>query len=134
MTRRQLMAGTVLLSLPVTARACGPPSAGTPQAGISRLEAARRGLEQFDKKGGDSVCARVWARRVAEAELALCGRPAERLAALEEYVRLACEAERVVRAGRKAGALALTEVLEAEFYRADAEALLAEEKARAARG
>jgi outer membrane protein TolC len=71
---------------------------------------------------------------VADAELSLSGRPAERKAALEAYVRRARNAERVVRAGHKAGVIPLAEVLEAEFFRADAEALLAEEEARQADG
>jgi hypothetical protein len=133
MTRRQLLAGVAGLALPATAEAGGPSAAKAPPKGRARLEAAKRGLEQFDlgsAGGADWGLARVWARRVADAELAVCCRPAERTAALEAYVRRARDAERVVRAGYKKGAVALAAVLEAEYFRADAEALLAEEEAR----
>ena len=91
--------------------------------------------QQFDLESvglADAHLIRVWARRVVDAELALCCTPAARRAALEAYVRQTREVERIVRAGYKVGGVALTELLEAEFFRADAEALLAEEKARQA--
>jgi hypothetical protein len=122
------------LALPTTTVAGEPPAVPVPPEGKARLEAARRGLAQFDpgSDGADCGLIRVWARRVVDAELALCGRPAQRKAALEAYVCRARKLERVVRAGYKAGVAALGEVLEAEFFRADAETLLAEEKARQA--
>jgi hypothetical protein len=105
--------------------------------GKARLDAAKRGLAHLDRGpagSADPGLFRVWARRVADAELAMCGTPAERKAVLEAYVRRARDAERVVRAVHKNGAAPRVEVLEAEFFRADAEALLAEEEARQADG
>ena len=133
MTRRQLLAGAAGLALPATADADASSAEEAAKQGKARLEAAKRGLAHLD--GGpagsaDPGLVRVWARRVADAELALRGRPAERKAVLEALIRRARDAERVVRDGYKAGTVALTEVLEAEFFRADAEALLAEEEAR----
>jgi hypothetical protein len=136
-TRRQWLVVGAGLALPTTAVAGEPPAVKVPPEGKARLAAAKRGLAQFDPgadHGADCGLIRLWARRVVDAELALCGRPAERKAALEAYVCRARTVERIVRAGHKAGAVALGEVLEAEFFRADAEALLAEEKARRAGG
>jgi hypothetical protein len=136
-TRRQLLASSVGFTLPIAAEAVGTPETKILAAGKARLEAAKRGLEQFDLgSGGGADCSlvRMWARRVVDAELALCPRRAERKNSLEVYVRRSRNAERVVRAGHKAGAVALAEVLEAEFCRADAEALLAEEEVRQAGG
>jgi osmoprotectant transport system ATP-binding protein len=82
----------------------------------------------FIGRGG--TLKRLSLRRVADAELAQCGSPAERKAVLEAYVRRARDADRALRAVHKTGAVALMEVLEAEFFRADAEALLAEEEGR----
>jgi hypothetical protein len=129
------VAGVAGLALPTVAVAGDPPAVKVPPEGKARLAAARRGLEQFDLESvgvGDCYLVRMWARRVVDAELALCGRPTARKAALEAYLCRARNVERVVRAGHKAGVVALAEVLEAEFCRADAEALLAEEKARQA--
>jgi hypothetical protein len=108
-----------------------------PPAAKARVEAARRGLEHLDPGpagSADPGLVRVWARRVADAELALCGSPAERKAVLEAYVRRARDAEQAVRAVYRKGAAPLIEVLEAEFFRADAEALLAEAEGRHAGG
>jgi hypothetical protein len=129
------VAGVAGLALPTAAAAGDPPAVKVPPEGKARLAAAKRGLEQFDLESdgvADCHLIRIWARRVVDAELALCGRPAARKAALDAYVCRAREVERVVRTGHKAGGVALAEVLEAEFFRADAEALLAEEKARRA--
>jgi len=137
MTRRQVLAGVAGFALPAAADAGARCAAADSPTGKARLEAAKRGLAQVDKGpagSADPGLVRVWARRAADAELALCGRPAERKAVLEAYVRRARDAERAIRAGFKTGAVALTEVLEAEFFRADAEALLAEEEARQADG
>jgi hypothetical protein len=104
-----------------------------PPAAKARVEAARRGLEHLDlgpAGSADPGLVRVWARRVADAELALCGTPAERRAVLEAYVRRARDAEQAVRTVYRRGAVGQIEVLEAAFFRADAEALLAEEEAR----
>jgi hypothetical protein len=120
-----LLAGVAGLVLPATAEADSPPATSPQPQRKARLEAARRGLEQFDQGSAataDSSLVRLWARRVADAELALCARPAGRKAILEAYVRRARDAERAVRAGYRKGAVALAEVLEAEFFRADAEA------------
>jgi hypothetical protein len=132
-----LLAGVAGVVLAAEVQAGDPPAATTPLAVKARLEAARRGLEQFEQGSAGSTdygLVRVWARRVMEAELVLCACPAERKAALEAYVRRARNVERVVRAGHKAKAVALGEVLEAEFFRADAEALLVEELDRQPRG
>jgi hypothetical protein len=137
MTRRQVLAGVAGFALPATADAGATRVAADSPKGKARLEAAKQGLAQVDKGpagSADPGLVRVWARRVADPELALCGRPAERKAVLEAYVRRARDAERVTRAGYKKGVVALMEVLEAEFFRADAESLLTEEEARQADG
>jgi hypothetical protein len=98
----------------------------------ARLEAAKRGLAQLERGragGMDPGLVRVWARRVADAELAICSGPVERKAVLEAYVRRAKDAERAIRNVNRTGAVTLMELLEGEFFRADAEVLLAEEEA-----
>jgi hypothetical protein len=131
-TRRHLLAGVAGLALPVMADADTPRAAPALGNGQARLEAAKRGLAQVDKgrPGVDWLLVHMWARRVVDAELALCCRPAERKAALEAFVRRARDAERVVREMNKTGAVTLMEMLEVEYFRADAEALFAEEEAR----
>jgi hypothetical protein len=66
---------------------------------------------------------------MADAELALCADGAERKTVLAAFVRRAKDNERVTQALYKTKAVALVELLEAEYFRADAEALLAEEQA-----
>jgi hypothetical protein len=71
---------------------------------------------------------------VADAELALCASGAERKLVLAAFVRRATDNEQVAQALYKRKAVALVELLEAEYFRADAEAFLAEEEARQADG
>jgi hypothetical protein len=133
MTRRQVLAGAAVLALPAAAAARDPRAAASSPKGKARLEAARRGLAQVDRgpgAGADSGPARVWARRVADAELALCASRAERKAVLAAFVRRAKDTEQAVQALYKTKAVALVDLLEAEYFRADAEALLAEVEAR----
>src|SRR5262245_38574394 len=100
MTRRQVLAAVAGLAVSATAEAGAPRESVATPKGKARLEAAKRGLEQVSRGPPGDVdwgLIRVWARRVADAELALCERPAERKAVLETYVRRARDAERVVR-------------------------------------
>jgi hypothetical protein len=125
------------LAVAAAAEADAPREGVASPKGKARLEAAKRGLAQVDRgPAGDADwgLVRLWARRVADAELALCCRPAERKAALEALVRRARDTEQVVRAVSKTGAVSQVELLEAEFFRADAEALMADEEARQADG
>ena len=137
MTRRELFAGAGGLTL----TAAGPIGAAEPadqkaavEAANARLAAAKRGLAGCEGPDGSATIpelARLWARRVVDAEFALRGdRHVERLAALEAYVRHARAFEKIARASVAQGGAAMNTVLDAEYHRADAEALLAAEKAR----
>src|SRR5262249_28250708 len=133
MTRRQLLTVVTGLAVPAVAEAGAPGGTAASPKGKGRLGAAKRGLGQVDPgaaAGAGWGPGPGWARRVAGAELALCGSPAERKAVLEAFVRRARDSEQVVRALSKTNAVPLVELLEAEFFRADAEALLADEEAR----
>jgi hypothetical protein len=77
MTRRQVLAVIPALAMPAMAEAGTPREAAASPKGKARLESAKRGLAQVDRgsaAGADSGPIRVWARRVADAELALCTR------------------------------------------------------------
>ena len=86
MTRRHLLARVAGLALPAAAAAGAPREPVASPKGKARLEAAKRGLAQVEQGpagSADPGLVRVWARRVADAELALCGSAAERKAVLE---------------------------------------------------
>jgi len=139
-TRRLLLAGMAVLALPAATEGRATRSVAPSPKGKARLEAAKRGLALVEVDLGAAGPTnwnqvRVWARRVTEAELALCTSAAERKAAWEAYVRRARDAEQVIQDQYKNhGPFARVEVLEAEFFRADAEALLAEDEIRPAAG
>jgi len=139
MTRRELAAGAAVLALSAAASAdpLKTPEPKLPAAVKARLVAARRGLELCEKPNGGAEpvpeLVRLWSRRVVDAEFALSSaRPVERLAAVEAYLRHARAAEKSVRAAFDQGAGTMAAVLDAEYHRADAETLLAEEKAQQA--
>src|SRR5262245_36587046 len=87
-TRRLMLAGMAAFALPAAADESAARAGAPSPKGKARLEAAKRGLALVEVDLGAAGPTnwnqvRVWARRVTEAELALCASAAERKAAFE---------------------------------------------------
>jgi flagellar basal body-associated protein FliL len=88
------------------------------------LDVAHRGLASVERTNLGNRDVYVWSTRVLNAELTLSENADERIAAMERYLKLTKEQERVVidLFGRKL--ISKDELLEAEYYRCEAEVLL----------
>jgi hypothetical protein len=104
----------------------------------ARAEAARKVyetlLERYRRDGGfqlDPEKLYLWSRRWMEAEREVGTERAERVATVEKHLERMKKWEQMVEAARRQG-LTFTEgdVAAAQFYRLEAEAWLAQEKAR----
>jgi hypothetical protein len=88
------------------------------------VELPRRGFALVERAGPGARGAPVWSRRILDAELDLRGNTEERMAALQKYVERAIKLERVARESFAREAIGEVELLEAEYHRCEAEALL----------
>jgi len=92
----------------------------------ARLEVARKGLTT----GRTYRDALVWLDRILNAELALAETRADRIAVLEEHLKRVRGVEAGVLERYKQGGYSYGDVLDAQYNRLEAEAALAEEKAK----
>jgi len=93
----------------------------------ARLEVARKGLTT----GRTYRDALVWFERILKAELALADTQADRIAVLEEHLKQIRGVEAGVLERYKQGGYSFGDVLDAQYNRLEAEALLAEERGKA---
>jgi hypothetical protein len=100
----------------------------------ARLELARKGLAVVEKRipgAGNYAGVYIWSKRVLDAELGLCGNEDDRIAALEAHVERTTRLARTAKEWFDRKVFLEEDLLEAEYHRLDAEAMLA--KARAAK-
>ena len=103
------------------------------QAKVQAAREAIRGLDEMLKAGrltlSDDVLT-TWSKRLLEAELALCEKKADRLAAYEKHLKYMRELENLFTEAYKAGTRNIVSVKEAQFGRLEAELWLAEAKTK----
>jgi hypothetical protein len=93
----------------------------------ARLEVARKGLTTA-RTFRDSL---VWLERILKAELALAETPADRITVLEEHFKRVRGVEASVMERYKQGGYSFGDVLDAQYNRLEAEAMLAEARGKA---
>ncbi len=92
----------------------------------ARLEVARKGLTT----GRTYRDALVWLDRIVNAELALAEKQADRVAVLEEHLKRVRGVEAGVMERYKQGGYSYGDVLDMQYVRLEAEALLVEAKSK----
>jgi hypothetical protein len=109
-----------------------PPGNAAARAAAARkvLKGMRERRQQDPAAPLDPEKQYLWSRRWMEADREVAATKAARLAAVEGHLARMRELEKIVTEFKGGGFMGATDLAAAEFYRLDAEAVLAQEKGR----